>query len=270
MKFTVIGSKGFIGSNLVTHLQNIGHECYTPEIRTEDITNQYLGNVIFTIGVSNFMERPFEAVDAHVCLLAKILKNTRFDSFLYFSSGRVYYNGTSTSEDEPLLVNPKRFDDLYGISKIMGESICLASKQENVKIVRPSNVTGSDFSSKLFIPSILRDAVDKGKILIRSTLDSEKDYVYIDDVVALSTKIALSGKESIYNIAYGKNTYSENIINEIIANTGCELEIQPNASKFSFPTISIEKIKNEFGFKPTPFIPKIKDMVENYKKSKTI
>ncbi|QUC65598.1 SDR family oxidoreductase [Nitrosopumilus sp. K4] len=263
-----MGSKGFIGSNLVTHLKNEGHECYTPEIRTDNINNKNLGNVIFAIGVSNFVEKPFEAVNAHVCALSKILQKTRFDSFLYFSSGRVYYNGTSTNEDDSLSVNPMKINDLYNISKAMGESICIASGKENVRIVRPSNVTGSDFSSNLFIPSILRDAVDKGKISLRSTLDSEKDYVYIGDVVNIATKISISGKHSIYNIAFGKNTTSKKIIDEIIANTGCELDIQPNSSKFSFPTISIEKIKNEFGFEPTPFIPKIKTMIENYKKFK--
>lgn len=268
MKFTIIGSKGFIGSNLVTYLKSIGHECFTPEIRTDDLTGKNLGNVIFVIGISNFIERPFDAVNAHVCSLTKILKTTKFDSFLYFSSGRLYYNGTSTKEEDTLLVNPRNLDDLYNISKIMGESICLASGKNNVRIVRPSNVTGSDFSSKLFIPSILRDAVDKNKISIRSTLHSEKDYVYIDDVVKIATEISIHGKDSIYNIAYGKNTRSDEIINEILKHTDSKLEIQPNSSTFLFPTISIDKIHDEFGFEPTPFIPKIAKMIDDYKKFK--
>jgi nucleoside-diphosphate-sugar epimerase len=268
LKFTVIGSKGFIGSNLVKYLKSKGHECDTPEIRIDDLTGKNLGNVMYVIGISNFLEKPMETIDAHVCSLIKILNTTNFDSFLYFSSGRPYYNGNSTLEESTFTINPNKIDDLYNISKLMGESICLASKKKNVRIVRPSNVTGGDFLSKLFIPSILRDAVDKKKILIRSTLDSEKDYVYIDDVVKIATEISIHGKQSIYNIAYGTNTRSEEIINEILKHTGCEIEIQPNSPKFSFPTISIEKIIDEFKFQPTRFIPKIASMVEEYKKFK--
>jgi nucleoside-diphosphate-sugar epimerase len=268
MKFTIIGSRGFIGSNLLTYLESQGHECFTPEIRTDDLEGINLGNVIYAIGVSNFIERPFDTVNAHVCSLTKILKTTKFDSFLYFSSGRLYYNSTSTEEDNPLLVNPTNLDDIYNISKIMGESICLASKKDNVRIVRPSNVIGSDFTSKLFISSILRDAVDKGKISIRSTLESEKDYVFIDDVVKIVSEIAIRGKESIYNIAYGKNTRSDEIIDEILKHTNCTLEIQPNPTSFSFPTISIDKIHREFKFEPTPIIPKIAKMIDDYKESK--
>ena len=268
MKFTIIGSKGFIGSNLLRYLESQGHECFSPEIRTDDLSDVNLGNVIFAIGVSNFIERPFDAVNAHVCSLTKILQTTKFDSFLYFSSGRLYYNGTSTNEEDPILVNPTNLDDIYNISKIMGESICLTSKKENVRIIRPSNVTGSDYSSKLFIPSILRDAVDKGKISIRSTLESEKDYVFIDDVVKIASEISIHGKDSIYNIAYGKNTSSNEIINEILKHTNSKLEIQKNPTSFSFPTISIDKIRNEFGFQPTPIIPKIAKMIDDYKEKK--
>ena len=268
LRFTIIGSKGFIGSNLVTYLKSKGHECFTPEIRTDDLTGKNLGNVIFAIGVSNFIETPFDTIDAHVCSLTKILKTTEFDSFLYFSSGRMYYNTNTTKEDQSLSVNSTNLNDLYNISKAMGESICLSSKKNNVRIVRPSNVTGSDFSSNLFIPSILRDAVDKGKISIRSTLDSEKDYVYIDDVVKIATEISIHGKDSIYNIAYGRNTRSDEIINEILKYTDSKLEIEPNATKFSSPTISIDKIRDEFGFEPTPIIPKIAKMIEGYKKTK--
>lgn len=268
MRFTIIGSKGFIGSNLLAYLKSKGHECITPEIRKENLKGKNLGNVIFAIGVSNFVEKPFDAVDAHVCSLTKILKTTEFDSFLYFSSGRLYYNGTTTKENDALSVNPTNQNDLYNISKAMGESVCLASGKNNVRIVRPSNVTGSDFSSNLFIPSILRDAVDKNKISIRSTLHSEKDYVYIDDVVKIATEISIHGKDSIYNIAYGKNTRSDEIINEILKHTNSKLEIAQNPSTFSFPTISIDKIRDEFGFEPTPFIPKIKKMIDDYKKTK--
>jgi len=267
MRFTVLGANGFIGSNLVKYLQKDGIECFSPDVRKENILQKSLGHVIYSIGISNFVEWPYDAVDAHVCVLRKLLEHGRFDSLLYLSSGRIYYNASSTKEEAAITVNPLHLNDLYNISKVMGESMCIASKKDNVKIVRPSNVTGSNFSSELFIPSILRDAVDKQKIILHSTLNSEKDYVYIDDVVSLLPKIALNGKDKVYNIAYGKNIKNKEIVEEISRFTNCKIDIV-NPSKYSFPQISIERIQSEFNFKPISIISKIELMVKEYMKSK--
>ena len=167
MKYTILGSKGFIGSHLVKYLEKQGNEVITLDIRKEEIHNKSLGNVIYSIGIPNFIERPFDAVEAHVCLLTKLLEKGNFDSFLYISSARLYAELESTNENESITVNPSKINDLYNISKAMGESICLASKKKKIKIVRPSNVTGNNFRSNLFIPSIIRDAVTNQKIVLQ-------------------------------------------------------------------------------------------------------
>lgn len=268
MKFTVLGSNGFIGSSLVYYLREKGMDCFTPDIRQQDITNEPLGHVIYAIGVPNFMQRPFDAVNAHACALLKILRDAKFDSFLYLSSARIY-NNSSTREDDNIVVNPGKINDLYNISKVMGESLCLSSGRENVRIVRPSNVTGNNFASDLFIPSILRNAVDDGKILLHSSLKSEKDYVFIDDLVQIIPDISLKGKHKIYNVAYGKNLTSQEIISEISRITGCKIDVEPDAREYSFPVISNERIVNEFEFKPSSIIPKLENMIHSYKKSKS-
>lgn len=265
MKFTVIGSKGFIGSNLEEYIKSQGHECFSPDIRNQDITQEDLGHVIYAIGVPNFMERPYDAIDAHVCKLKELLEKSKFESFLYISSARFYYSSSTSSEESEFSINPTKFNDLYNISKALGESICFASKRNNVRIVRPSNVTGNSFSSTLFIPSILRDAVNKKIIQINSTLDSEKDYVWIGDVVNIIIKIILNGQNKIYNISFGSNIKSKDIIDEICKFTNAKVEINPNSKRFSSPIVSNQKIKDEFGFKPTSIVKKIQNMVEDYR-----
>jgi len=265
VKFTVIGSNGFIGSHLQQYIKNQGHECFSPDIRNQNIFGEDLGHVIYAIGVPNFLERPFDTIDSHVCILKNLLEKANFESFLYISTARFYYNCSTSNEEEDFIINPTKLDDLYNISKALGESICYSSKHENIKIVRPSNVTGNNFSSTLFIPSILRDAINKNKIKINSTLDSEKDYVWITDVVNMIIEIILKGKNKIYNISSGRNTKSEDIINEICKWTNATVEINPNATKFSSPLISNQRIKDEFGFKPTSIISKIKNMIESYR-----
>ena len=113
---------------------------------------------------SNFREKPFETIRSHICLLLEILGNADFDSFVYLSSTRVYSRATGSHEDTVLGAAPTDPEDLYNLSKMMGESICLSPILNNVKIIRLSNVYGSDFKSNNFIFSIIRDAVNSKKI----------------------------------------------------------------------------------------------------------
>lgn len=268
IKFTILGATGFIGSHLVKFLRNKDIECYAPDVRNDDIFNDYLGNVIYAIGVSDFLNRPFTTVDAHVCILRKLLEKSQFDSFVYLSSGRPYYQSDSTHEDDELRVNPSNPNDLYNISKLMGESLCINCGKENIKIVRPSNVVGIGSPPNLFIPSIIHDAVYEKKITLHSTLDSEKDYVYITDVVNILFEISIKGKPDIYNIAMGKNTKSKEIIDEILNLTGCDIEISKNAKRFSSPLISIDKLNTQFGFKPSSIVDKLDEIVSHYQQEK--
>ena len=268
MKFTILGSTGFIGSNLLRYYVSKGIECDVIDLRHESIPTHSLDHVLYAIGIPNFKEHPFDTVESHVCLLKKFLEKANFESFLYLDSTRIYQNSIKTTEDSSIIVNPTNLDHLYNISKIMGESICFASSKPNVRIARLSNVTGNAFTSSLFLPTILRDAVDKGKISIRSSLNSEKDYVYIDDVAKIIQDICLRGKENIYNIASGKNIKTNEIIDKLVNITHCSVEVSENAQEYSFSPISIGKIKNEFNFKPISILDKIDGIVSDYKKFK--
>jgi len=248
-------------------LKNQNYDCNTPDVRKESLNGQNLGHVVYSLGVSDFINNPLKAIDAHVCILNNILKNCDFDSLLYISSGRMYYNINSTLEENHFSINPNSKNDLYNISKLQGESLCMSMNNSKIKIIRPSNVVGTSAPSNLFITSIIKEAVETGKIVLHSTLDSEKDYVYIDDLVNLIPKIIFSDKFQIYNVASGYNTSSNEIINEIIRVTNCELKIVPDAKKFSSAKINIDRIKNEFNFVPIKITDKIEELVKFYQNS---
>jgi len=265
MKFTVFGSTGYLGSSLVKKFKSDNIECATPDIRKDKIVDENLGHVIYAIGVPNFKQNPSKAIDAHVILLNRLLNEAKFDSFLYLSSTRVYYNATSTDEDSSLIVNPTDENNLYNISKIMGEAICNSSKNQNVRIVRLSNVTGNNINSNLFLPSIIQDAINFKKIILQTKLDSKKDYVFIDDVLDILPKISLQGKNIMYNVGSGKNISNEEIVKKLQEITDCEIEVEKNAIKYTFPTISINRIKEEFGFEPTSILENFEKIVSEYK-----
>jgi nucleoside-diphosphate-sugar epimerase len=181
----------------------------------------------------DFRKRSFDAVEAHVCLLHKILKKCKFDSFLYLSSTRVYANSLSIDENTQILVNPNKFEGIYNISKIMGESLCFASVKPNVHIVILSNVVGNCNNTNDFLSSLIHDAINYKKIILHTTSRSKKDYVYIDDVKILP-KILVQSKQKIYNVVSGKNTKVKEITDELKKKTNCEIILNQILKKIHF------------------------------------
>ncbi len=262
MKFTILGARGFIGSHLLEAISDSGTVCETPERDDRSIFKRNLGHVIYCIGLtSNFRERPFDTVRAHVSDLADILENCTFDSFLYLSSTRLYLKGNQGDENADVRVNSNDPEDLYNLSKLMGESICFASPQPNVRVARLSNVVGKKENSSDFLSSIIRDAVEVGKISLKSGMASEKDYVSIQDVVESLPKIAIAGQHSLYNLASGVNVSHRDLMNEIQKLTGCDVDVSEQAEVTLFPEIRIDRICEEFNFKPRMLIPSLMSLI---------
>ncbi|WP_428324991.1 NAD-dependent epimerase/dehydratase family protein [Nitrosopumilus sp.] len=265
MLFTILGSSGFIGKNLVNHLRQLGIEVKTPDIRHEILEKTDLGHVIYAIGEIKHKEKTQDFINSHVGYLTQILDDANFDSFLYCSATRVYSQSMTTNEDSLLCTNSFNPNNLYTNSKILGESICLSYNNPKIKIARLSNVTGNNPNSDLFLPSLIRDAVDKKHIELFTTLQSEKDYVLINDVTKILPKILLDGKFRIYNVASGINITNEKLISKIQEITKCDFSISEHAFDYSFPKIDISRIKNEFDFYPQPILDTLEDIINSYK-----
>lgn len=262
--FTVLGASGFVGSNLVRWLGERNISCWSPS-RGEVLLGNPLGHVIYCIGLTaDFRARPFDTVRAHVCRLPEILEQGEFESFLYLSSTRVYAAACAGAEDTSLVVDPVQPDDLYNISKIMGEALCLSSKRSGVRVARLSNVYGRDFSSNNFLSSIFRDAIRHNRVLLRTSMESEKDYISVQDVISLLPRIALAGKHRIYNVASGINTSNGAIVQQLQRITGCAIEVGDEAPTVRFPTISIDRLRQEFGFQPSQLRDSLAPLIHEY------
>jgi len=266
MKITILGASGFIGSHLVTQLREEQINYWAPDRDDFAIYKRHLGHVIYCIGLTaDFRTRPFDTVDAHVCLLPKVLKQCKFDSFLYLSSTRVYGAAQGIArEEDPLKIQPLDFNDLYNISKAMGESICFATGKDNVRVVRLSNVYGCDFKSENSISSLIRDAFKNKRIVLHTSLDSKKDYINIKDVVNILPKIAVHGNRKIYNVASGKNVTNAQIVDILGRLTGCIVEVDENAKRICYPNIYVSRIKEEFAFTPSKITDDLNELVSKY------
>ena len=197
----------------------------------------------------------------------KKIDTSKFNSFLFISSARFYNNSKTTIETEKIKIDVNDKNSLYDISKLLGESYCLSSKKENIRIVRPSLVIGTDTPKNLFLPSIILDAISKGKITLHSSLESQRDYLRIQDFVKLIPEISLRGKEKIYNISHYKNIKTKNIVDEIIKLTNCSVEVVPNSLINSSVDVNIDRIKNEFNFKSESILFELENLIKYYQKS---
>lgn len=191
-----------------------------------------------------------------------------FQSFTYISSTRVYYNSNHGSEERDLVINSNNIEDLYNISKLMGESLCLNCRKKNIKVVRLSNVCGDDFNSNNFLYSIIRDACNKGEIILKTPLDSEKDYIGIKDAVNMIIKVSDSNNYGIYNLGSGENISNKAITDILKEITNCSVKVDDNAKVVKFSNINIDRLKKEFGFQPLETKELIKGLVYKYKLSK--
>ena len=253
MKFTVLGGSGFVGSHLARHLRDQGHTVDVPTRDLEGVFDSDLGHVIYAIGLTgDFRKRPFGAVEAHVCLLAKMLQKCRFESWLYLSSTRVY---ASLGSDQPayensaILVEPG-LDSLYNLSKLMGESLCLACLEPTVRVARLSNVYGAGISTDTFLGSVIGDFRMHSKVTVNESPDSGKDYVNISEVAPLLEAISLHGSERVYNIASGITVTHRDLFEKISEITGFSVQYSVGGLTRIFPRVDISRVQSEFGFQP--------------------
>ena len=268
--FTVLGSTGFIGSHLLAHLQKLGYPTYAPTRGDDNLYKRDLGNVIYAVGLTaDFREKPFETVEAHITVLQDVLRRATFRSLLYLSSTRLYkYSGVG-EEDMRLSITPSDPDDLYNLSKMMGEALCLGTGNKAVKVVRLSNVYGPNIASSNFLSEVLREGVLTGHVTLHSSLDSEKDYVSIDDVVSLIPQIIIKGQSRVYNIASGSNISHGTLLGALSELIPITIHVVDGAAKSLFPRISIGKVREEFGFQPRQIVDELPRLVAQYRSALT-
>lgn len=267
MKFTIFGGRGFVGSNLKDYLELQGHHVEIPPRGTEKelvTSGQELGHVIYAIGLTaDFRQRPVATIEAHVHMLTDLLYEAKFDSWLYLSSTRVYaeLNEHERADETVKLPVTPSADTLYNLSKLLGESVCLGRENPTIRVARLSNVYGKGQESVTFLGAVMNELLTKGRVEIREAPLSSKDYISIEDVCVLLAKIALGGKEQIYNIACGTPTSHQEIADQLTKLTNNPVTFAKNGQRRSFPVIDATRIINEFAIQPKSLITQLASLL---------
>lgn len=247
--FTILGAGGFIGSALVARLradERAVRAVTRAELPALLTSGAALGHVVHCVGLTaDFRTRPLATADAHVGLVGKVLGELNFDSFLLLSSTRVYARAESGREDAALWVQPEVASDLYNITKLAGEALCLSDARRTVRVARLSNVYGPSMHGDSFLGSVLREGARHRRVLLGQSLRSAKDYVALNDVLSALIAITERGQARLYNVASGVNT-SHDAIAGVLAGLGWRIEVSENAAATRFPRIDVNRLAVEF------------------------
>lgn len=250
--FTILGGSGFIGRHLASALKSADLPVSTPgrDVAVESLGA--MGHVVYCAGVTaDFRNRPYDTMDAHVGFLSRVLAHGTYDSLLYLSSTRVYDGASHGSEEMTFSVDPWSPNDLYNLSKLAGEALCLNHPNPQVRVARLSNVYGTGMYStdpglQNFLSSIILQAVSERHVLLQTAPGSTKDYIHIGDVVRALAMIAIDGTDRIYNVASAINVSHEQLLDRLSEITGCTWSTAPDAAQVSFPPISTARVAAAF------------------------
>ena len=169
------------------------------------------------------------------------------NSFLLLSSTRVYARANTTQEDTVLTALPSEPSDLYNVTKLAGEALCLADPRPTARVVRLSNVYGFGMPTETFLGQVLREGSATAEVVLREAAASAKDYVSLAAVVRLLPAIATAGAHRTYNLAAGSNTSHAAIAGCLREVAGWRVDFAPDAPTVRYPPIDTARLDTEFG-----------------------
>lgn len=179
---------------------------------TMDPYETYLTNITGTLNVLDFARQN------------DIKKIVNFSTYVY---GKPHYFPI----DEKHPVNPH---SPYTKSKVIAEKLCENYAQDygiDIVTLRPFYVYGPSSNKTSFIPLIIKQILQNGKVIL-SNKNTRRDFLFIDDFVDFLYRVLLDYPKgyNLYNVGYGKSYTLEHVVDIIKETMGIEVEIEYNGS----------------------------------------
>lgn len=250
-RYTVIGASGFVGARLTTTLMAEGCEVWAPARDEPRLFTDDLGLVFYCAGLTaDYLARPFDTVEAHVGLIARLLQKGRFERLVYLSSTRLYdWTGPDAGrEDEPLSLTPAEPRHLYDLSKALGENLCLTQSGGRASVARLACVWDWVDGSPGFLSEWMQKAQVSRELSFDSATGYVRDYIHLDDTVAALRAILDSGTAGIFNVASGENV-SNGELAEVFEREGWRVRLARETPRQAAPHCDVARIA-ALGVKP--------------------
>jgi UDP-glucose 4-epimerase len=287
MKSLVTGGAGFIGSNLVDELIQLGHEVividneysdvhdqfywndksqnYKYDIRDYEKTRPLYGGVdyVFHIAaearIQPAIQNPIEAVSINsvgTCTVLQCAREAGVNRVMYSSTSSGYgMNDSPNVETQPDdCLNP------YSVSKVNGEKLCkMYTSLYGLPTIcfRYFNVYGERQPLRgQYAPVIgifLRQRASGEPLTIVGDGNQRRDFTHVSDVVKANVMAAISNPDSeafgqVYNVGTGTN-HSINQIARMISNN--VINLPPRSGESRITLANNKKINKTFGWNPS-------------------
>ncbi|MGE0743950.1 MAG: NAD-dependent epimerase/dehydratase family protein [Rhodospirillales bacterium] len=250
--FTVLGAAGFVGGHMVRWLEAQGRSVHAPARHDALVFDRPLGHVVYAIGLTaDYAARPFDTVEAHTTLFARLLREAAFDSVVYLSSTRLYdWTGRDGDAEADLVLNPHNPRHLYDFTKGVGESLCNVCGGGRARVARLSCVYADDLAADNFLHRMIAGALEEPRLTVESDPAAARDYIHADDVCAALAAIAERGRRLVYNVAAGANVANRDLFAMIEAATGCCIAATGHGAPARAPLIDVAPLLADFGLAP--------------------
>lgn len=286
-KSLVTGGAGFIGSNLVDRLLELGHEVVVIDNEYSDVHDHFYWNdkaqnykydirdyentrplydgvdYVFHIAaearIQPAIHNPIEAVSINSVGTVTVLQCAREAGVK-----RVMYSSTSSGYgmNQPPNIETQIDDCLnpYSVSKVNGEKLCkMYTSLYGLPTIafRYFNVYGERQPLKgQYAPVIgifLRQRGDGEPLTIVGDGNQRRDFTYVGDVcraniLAATTEVDSDAFGQVYNVGTGTN-YSVNQIARMISDHTANIAPRPGEARISLA--NNQKLRKTFGWEPT-------------------
>lgn len=239
-KILVTGATGFVGKELISHLQATGQDTFGlslsggDDVRTPKSLNRYLDKgieTVFHLAAKTFVPESWKTPDEFY--MTNTLGTLNVLEFCRQAHARVIYVSAYVYGPPQYLPidenHPVQPNNPYAHSKWCAEQLCrFYSEYYGIRtsILRPSNLYGPGQADHFLLPEVIYQLRTGGRISVRDSTP-KRDFLHVRDFVgACSVILKHDELNQTYNVSSGVSVSIAQVIRLICEITGAPVDWQ--------------------------------------------